>query len=599
MRAHHTPALLAMLALACNPSQDSADKTPAPTDKPAPSKAAPALPEDARQTLAEYGLQVLDAKMAGEPDPKAPQVDAGGFEYDKVFVTLYTDGRIRGCQSGRAGALADDVVTAVHKAIADKRFGGAMIADEGPLTDINFAYLYDRQKVEPGKKLAYEPGVHAIEIRNGKDKAFFKAEVPITKNYTKAKTLKRLCKKAKLAPDCHESPDTQMYTYRTLTFHHRRKDAATTELYRGNVAKDPALTPKLVRERLTMALGWFQNNLHPDTGLLRYQYFPSPDKYDTDNNHVRQIASLWAVLELRAHLGLGADEALDRYATETVNFYLNNHLQQRPDHAFVSVDGKGKLAFNAFLILSLLHMPQYPQAQQTMESLAKGLMHQQRPDGSFATYFESDRTGGEEFYPGESMLAMMRLHQKTGQAELLDTVKKAFPHYRDYWRNKRNTPMLSWHSQTYRLLYKATKDKDVAEHAFELNDWLIKEHQVTQSPYPDLVGGFSRRGKPGISSATYLEGLADAYELAIAVGDKARQESYSQALRGGLAFVLRLQFTPDNTFYLKNAKPALGGFRQSLVKNNLRNDNTQHAAMALMKADRYGIFSQSGTPTSK
>lgn len=577
------PICLALALAACQPEAGQGARPAATAESPGDSAEDSPAPLDAstQKALADYGLSVLDAHFS-DSDANAPSLPEG-FKYEKVFVTLYVDGRIRGCQSGSSGDLAPDVAKAVVKTIKDKRFGGPMNAEEAPRAEINLTFLTDKRQAKAGE-LRYEPGVHAVEVRQGKRRAFFKAEVPITKNYTRAKTLARLCRKAKLGKDCQNDPKTKVFTYKTLTFHQARGEAPT-QLVRGNPAQDPTLDQALLEARLKLAMGWFKASVNPETGRGQYQYFPSPDRYDDDNNHVRQMGTLWAITELRGRLK-DDDPKIAALIKATLDHYLTQDLVEREGYAFFSVEGKAKLAFNAFAILALLHTPDYPDADALMAKLARGILHQQQDDGSYATYFESDRNSGVEFYPGESMLALMRLHAKTQEKDYLDSVKRAFPHYRDYWRGKKNTPMLSWHSQTYRLLYEATGDKEVAEHTFEMNDWLIEAHQVTSTPYPDFMGGFSRKGHPNISSATYLEGLLDATAVAQAAGDEARASRYEEAARRAMAFVLRLQFTDANSFYLKAPDKALGGFRHALTKNNLRNDNTQHAAMAMMKAER-------------
>ncbi len=551
---------------------------------------------------------------AGTAEPVAPAV-ASGFEYEQVFVSIYVDGRLRGCQSGDEGKLVDDVRSATLLAIKDKRFGGPMTPDEAPRADINLTFLHDRQTlVVPqgvdeeaararGEAIlkAFEPGIHAIEVREGDKRAFFKADVPITKNYTAQKTLRRLCKKARLGKDCHERAGVEVNLYRALTFH-KPRGGEVFEQVRANPAVDPALTEALVRRRLELGLGWFKSNIDPKTGRLRYEYMPSEDAYSDDNNDVRQLASVWSITEIMAHLKAPEDAALAAAVDKTLDLYLSEaHLVRRPasaeasgpaaarGDAFITVDGKAKLAYNAFAILALLGRPSYPDGVAIMGELARGILKQQRASGEFATHFESDKNTGVEFYPGEAMLALMRLHRKTGDVALLKAVQRAFPHYRDYWRANKNTPMLSWHSQTYRLLFEATKDPEVAAHTFEMNDWLI-DSQITEGPWPDKIGGFGRGRQPTIASATYLEGLHDAFAVASQAGDEARAARYKAAILRGVGFVLRLQFTEANSFHLKNPALARGGFRHSLVENNLRNDNTQHAALMLIKTLEINIL---------
>ncbi len=102
------------------------------------------------------------------------------------------------------------------------------------------------------------------------------------------------------------------------------------------------------------------------------------------------------------------------------------------------------------------------------------------------------------------MLALIKLYDYTKDKKYLDSVNKAFYYYRDYWRNNKNTAFVPWHSQTYKLLFKETKDPDVAEFIFEMNDWIIDNYQIQKSKYPDEVGGFPKY-YPTFSTSVYLE----------------------------------------------------------------------------------------------
>ena len=139
-------------------------------------------------------------------------------------------------------------------------------------------------------------------------------------------------------------------------------------------------------------------------------------------------------------------------------------------------------------------------------------------------------------------------------------------------------------------MYKYIEDPQLCDFVFEMNDWLIDRYQIETSEYPDEIGGFPK-SNPKSSTSSYMEGIADAYYLAVAVNDKEHIESYAKSIQLGTRFMLQTQFNADNSFYLENPSLAIGGFKESLVSNDLRNDYTQHAVMAMMKIYELGIFS--------
>lgn len=117
----------------------------------------------------------------------------------------------------------------------------------------------------------------------------------------------------------------------------------------------------------------------------------------------------------------------------------------------------------------------------------------QEDDGSFKTSYTSDEIKGVDYYPGEAVLSLMELYKSTGDERYINSVKKAFPYYRSYWRDNKNTAFIPWHSQTYRLLYEETEDPELAEFMFEINDWLIDNYQIEDSEYIDEIGGFQKK----------------------------------------------------------------------------------------------------------
>jgi hypothetical protein len=220
-------------------------------------------------------------------------------------------------------------------------------------------------------------------------------------------------------------------------------------------------------------------------------------------------------------------------------------------------------------------------------------LHNQQDDGSYKTDFLSKKNSGVDYFPGEAMLCLMKLYYHTKNKQYLDSVDKAFPFYRAYWRKHKKSAFVPWHTQTYLLLYQETKNKEVADFAFEMNDWLINKYQIVESRYADEIGGAPKNG-PKISMSAYMEGIADAYQLAVMADDEFHMKKYLDSAGKGTRFLCQIQFTQNNTFFLKNPPKAIGGFMFSLRDTNIRCDNTQHSMLALMKVAAYGIFDESG-----
>ena len=515
--------------------------------------------------------------------------------YDRIYITLLSDNKIRCSQSGSADKddperTAKDIEKAVVRCINDSRFGGKLKKEEIENTNIVFNVFFSKQRVrgttinEIGNQI--ELGIHAIEISKGKNRAYFKESVPISKNYSLEKTLERLCLKAEFNKECYKNPSIEISKFNTLAFTGDR-DGNVIDLYRYNTLLNAdAIDNNLLRERIGLAASWFKNNTNRNGGL-EYEYEPSKDEYSSDNNHVRQIATVWSVAGVRNFLD---DESLTPIIHSALDMYVEN-IECKDEYCFVKIDSSAKLAYNAFMVLALLHAPEYPSADRHMRLLADGILSQQQENGSYNTYFDSNRNSGTDYYPGEAMYALMQLYEATGDVRYLESVKKAFPYYRKYWRKNISTAFVPWHSQAYLLLYRATKDPEVADFVFEMNDWLIDRYQIKDSSRLDYIGGFPR-SEPRYSTASYEEGINDAYSLAKMIGDKEHMQKYRDSIRMGMRFILLTQFTPENAFYITNQDRAIGGFRKKLTDNEQRIDYTQHASFAIMKSIENGAFAR-------
>ena len=123
-----------------------------------------------------------------------------------------------------------------------------------------------------------------------------------------------------------------------------------------------------------------------------------------------------------------------------------------------------------------------------------------------------------------------------------------------------------------------------------MNDFLSEFQQYDDVRHDDELGRFhdpDRRqfGPPHASSTgVYLEGLIDAYRLAVAVNDEVRAERYRRTMLRAIRSLMQLQFVDDvDTYYITRKQAVLGGIRTQVYNNTIRVDNVQHSLMGLMK----------------
>jgi len=554
------------------------------------------IPQD-KISLIDYSYHILDDYyMENETNINLTLLDKEeqNMNYNILFITLLTNGTVRGCQSGSTprndeNRLSLDIQEAIRESIEDDRFGGPLQKEELSDTRIMFTFLYNISWLYNTSftflKNNIELGIHAIEIMVNNTPIIFKESVPISNNYDLEYLLERLCNKASLNKECYINDNIDMYRYDTLTFMGDRAENIT-DLYRYNILINmDDINNDMIYDRLLLAHDWFIHTIKHDDLLLEYLYYPSEDTYSLDNNHIRQLASLWSITELNSFL---KNNKTNNLINTTLTYYLE-FLNSTETFSYLTINNESKLANNAFLILSLLNTPGYPNQEYLLEQLANGILSLQYDNGSYHTYFFSERNTGIDYYPGEAMLSLMKLYHYNENESYLESVKKGFSYYRDYWRNNKNNAFITWHTQTYKLLYDQTQDAEIASFIFEMNDWVIDTYQMQSSKYPDEIGGFPLY-YPTFTTSVFLEGINDAYTVAVAENDSFHMQKYKEAIRLGIRFVLQTQYTEENSFYLENETRAIGGFRTSLTENSIRIDNTQHGVMALMKTYGNNIF---------
>ena len=357
--------------------------------------------------------------------------------------------------------------------------------------------------------------------------------------------------------------------------------------------KTPPSAQKLMQERIELTGAWFLANADEDE-FLHYEFLVNSGKFTKENNELRKMGAAWSITELYRFTG---DTQYRELAEQGVLHFLQFIVNDEKGFSYLDVDGKRKLGYNGLFMMTLLGLDPSPGRDVLLKSLAAGILHQQKEDGSYNTYFYSDQNTGQDFYPGEANLALISLYEQTGDKQYRDAVARSFPYYRDYWRGNRSWAFIPWHSQSLTRLWRSDPRDEYRDFVFEINDMIIEGQQTPEDNNDaEEIGGFG--GDPGISTASYLEGINDAYALAKEVGDTKRVERYGEVIRLGAEFLMRLQYTGDQRFDRKFLPPhILGGVRQSLGSDRLRVDNNQHAAAALIKSYENGLVPS--IPTQK
>lgn len=318
---------------------------------------------------------------------------------------------------------------------------------------------------------------------------------------------------------------------------------------------------------LELAGKWFLANQNDN--FLYYEYFPFTDQHSLENNQIRELASLWSISRLANHTG---DTKYQDLTQKGLNYFERSiYYDSQNNYYYLKFGEKDiDIASSAFLLLTYLETNSVDR-DEIISGLANGILFQQNPDGSFRPYFYSNRDSNKDFFPGEAMLSIISLYQKNPEQKYLSAIQNAYLYYKNYWSNNRNTAFIPWHSRTYAKLFAETDQTETANFIFEMNDYLLENYQSRDNCQTFIFD-------KGSVTAVHLEGVIQAYQLAIDFNDQSRQKCYQEFIEQGFGYMTTLQVQSSDSL----PSAALGGIWDGPAHNSMRVDRNQHYVMALM-----------------
>ena len=327
------------------------------------------------------------------------------------------------------------------------------------------------------------------------------------------------------------------------------------------------------------AWGWYLRNQiteGEDAGRYMYTFFPSKDYEPAEDWGLRNLNAIYVLAEIAKDQKdpvkiASVKKAIDTFARFIKDGHGGKWLDwpyQRKVHS---------IAGTAFLMGAMLEL-EVPGYEETMKQMADAIISMQQPDGKLLTDFHGkSRDVDQNYYPGETLLALIRYYKKTGYKPALEAVEKAYTFYQAFWNKKENQqgPFVPWQARAYQEAWSATKDKRYADFVFQLMDWMLKKYKPLGSDAePGRQGALSTQFA---GTGVYSEGLSAATRLAREIGDKERYERYSKALRGMMGYALGRQFKDEDTYWVKRPDKVRGALSMRPDNEELRIDSTYHS----------------------
>jgi hypothetical protein len=545
------------------------------------------LDPDSLDTLAVAVQQTLAGTVPGVPSrtPAWP-----GQRLGPVYVALRRDGeRVASAWGDGATALLA-TMTAVREAMAGQ--------DSDALRQVTTAELclsHAYQAIDPsGEGQRFLSNVHrgvlGVEIAYAGENGRYSPTLMLANNWSFDTTLQRFADANTVSVEVLlQDADIRVFSGHQVLVTIGDPPRAV-EMERGNrlVTMEDVTQPR-VQELQRLMGEWLTGAVHPD-GRMTYKYWPSRGEESTSNNMIRQWMATVALNRLAAARGGDAD--LHDLAARNIRYNLATFYRDDGDLGLIQYDGEVKLGAVALAALALIEHPHRAEFSHEEVALRRTVDALWQDDGSFRTfYLPPERNDNQNFYPGEALVLWASLYAESRDPTLLDRFMTSFRYYREWHLDpaNRNPAFIPWHTQAYYKVWTLTGDPALREFMFEMNDWLLGMQEWESAVYPDTMGRFYDQSRPqygpphASSTGVYLEGLGDAYRLAVAVGDSGRADSYRLAIVRGLRSVMQLQFVDEiDLYYIFRQDLVRGGMRTTVYDNEIRVDNVQHNLLAVL-----------------
>ena len=417
----------------------------------------------------------------------------------------------------------------------------------------------------------------------------------------------RLAKSVGLNPK--KAPSNNALTieiYRVQHFAERYPDRAFGDFYRGfEVLRPQDVNTSVLHARLQLIGEWYRHNVIK--GQVTYRYHPTRGKYqNSDRTMVRSTMSTWVLNRLSAFLN---DDELADKGMELVRFYFERYFNMKDSleagQIIASTEPlqNGNLVRNrytvaSFIAAAILERSDWKDHAKQVELLMTYAMSFKRADGVMWTPF-----GQSQFFmPGQLLLGVAYAYGRTKEARYKTFFDEVFDMYAPMLHgmmelgHDRYAPYApAWYTQPAAAMYAISGEEKYRDLIFAINDRvrLHYEMNAAHQVHPDWDGILTPKpigwGNNSITAAA-LESIADAAIVAKKVGDAKRLAAYTAVVRRTVTYLLRLQFTPANSYFVPKRERVVGGFKTDLVDHRVWMDNVWHLTSAFIKIHKAGLL---------
>ena len=490
-----------------------------------------------------------------------------------VAVSFYQLGMV-GCGASFDGDMGQMVRGATKQASADERYAAkkaGLIPDD---LDIVVSVFYDCESLgEVNADLAARTvrlGKDSLFATNGNESAIMLAHIPVQYDWSKTRFAESVMPEA----------NTPCAPRRWTTY------ATKSWLSRGGIvfaldAGYPVRPQSAEAGRLETVrqIASYIANQFDASGFPSYSYQPVMNQTTARGASVRPILALEALLDASTVLDDPAFEALAKAGLHRFCEAISNSGPSST-LSYTSKDISAAVALVSAVYRTgdsdLLAHPGLSALRRRIDVLF-------HDDGVISALPRGHRMNlDHDILPGQALRMAARIAAIEGLQSLPNCLSANLCWYRRRFRLQHPWGMVWWQLQGWAAIYSVTADSEPLPFLYEIADWALQNQLQVNGAF---VVDYAPNG-PGFHTACILEGLADAWLIAISQGDRSRSTAYEDAWRRGTQFMERLICRPEDTFAMPSPEKCIGGVRASLTTSSFRIDYAAHTLSAVCKGLR-------------
>ncbi|GAB3063646.1 hypothetical protein ACFOU0_11190 [Salinicoccus sesuvii] len=325
-------------------------------------------------------------------------------------------------------------------------------------------------------------------------------------------------------------------------------------------------------------------------GKFIYTYLPAVDYAEKKYNILRHAGTIFSMLQTYE---LTQDEEIMNRAKKALSFLVDKvEIARSGQKGKVLVErDTAKLGGNGLAIVALAKYTEITGDRKylpVMQELAEWIKDMQIDSGDFKAHKLVYSTGEisdfvSDFYIGESILALTKLHALDGNLDWIDVAENAA----DYLINTKNKDATTstiqhdhWLLYGLNGLYRVRQKEMYIKHALMMAESIMDTQYLSEQKndiefiggYPPQVGTLPK----SVPVACRTEGLSNAYELAKDYGYEEEAKRMREAIIKGVQFQLQTQLREESVMHFENHSLCIGAFYNKFKDITIRNDFTQH-----------------------